>query len=532
MSTKDTMSTLKANQIFEAIYNVSQIKKIDEDIVIDLFKSAVEQVIVSQFDPDADLEFDIDKNQKKFRVINHSKVVVLDPVTDDEIDNFCPYIEIALKEAKTLNSKVKEGDLISAEIDFERFQKKDYQKILNIFNQQIRELEKKITYDKYQSLIGTVVKARISNISKAGTLMELTDGTPAYMAPSTTNLRLLANLKPGDVLDVYIEDVKPDSKSAQVLVSSVESKLIDKLFKQEIPEVEQGFIEIVKVVRIPGERAKVAIRKTELAPFALEELGTVIGKNSQRIDTISNQLNGEKIDVVLFDENHKKFVMNAISPSRIIDIIEKEDSQEQFPSYVVVVPNFHHTLAIGKRGQNVRLASELTRSRLDIISQDQADKMGIQYTFENSNITEEEAKLKYEGKRMNLSSTTRRRSRQSNNDYQNNVFNIAEFDADLAELRQKAQQTDDILERQLYESNIDDELEKALSEIHQDFMNDGDDDYDVYSEDIKNKVNNKFNSEEDYERITSTKLKDFKKDDDLSAGLEDLDLSDLDNEDW
>ncbi|AZZ65311.1 transcription termination factor NusA [Metamycoplasma phocicerebrale] len=532
MSFKSSNDTLKTKQIFEAIYNVAQIKKIDEDVVIDLFKSAVEQVIIGQYDRDAELEFIIDKNNKNFTVINHTKVVVSEPKTDDEIDNFYPCIEITLKEAQALDPKIKEKDIISAEIDFERFRKKDYQKILSIFNQQIRELEKQKTFEKYQVLIGTVVKARIFNISKTGTLLELYDGTPAYMSPSTTNQRLLSNLKPGDVLDVYIEDVKPESKNAQVLVSSVESKLINKLFEQEIPEVSQGFIEIVKVVRIPGERAKVAIRKTELAPFALEELGTVIGKNSERIEAISRQINNEKIDVVLFDEDKKKFVMNAISPSRVIDIIEKEDSLTQFPSYTVIVPNFHHTLAIGKKGQNVRLTSELTKTRLDIISQDQADKMGIQYTFDNANITEEQAKLKYEGKRIDLSSNTRRKYK-SNNSYQENTFNIAEFDADLAELRQKAQETDHLFEKQLYESNIDDDIEKALQEI-ENMAGANDNDYDIYSGDVESRKqklrNNK--EEEDYEKITSTKLKDFKKDEDLSAGLEDLDLSDLDNEDW
>lgn len=537
MSVKSSESELKASQIFNAIYNVSQIKKIDEEAVIQLFKRAVEQVILGQYDPDAELEFIIDRDKKQFKIINHTKIVTEEPKTDEEKDNFCTCIEITVKEAQAINPSAEVGDMISDEIDFERFHKRDYQKILSIFNQQIRELEKQMTFEKYSQLIGNIVKAKITNITKTGTLMEFYDGTVAYMPPSTTNLRLLANLRPGDLLDVYIEEVKPESKNAQVLVSSVESKLLNKLFEQEIPEVAAGYVEIVKVVRIPGERSKVAIRKTESAPFALEELGTVIGKNHERIEVISKQLKNEKIDVVLYNDDKKKFVMNAVSPSRVIDIVEREDSTPQFNSFTVIVPNAHHTLAIGKKGQNVRLASELTKSRLEIISQDQADQLQIKYSFENANITEEEAKLKYEGKRLNLKSiTTRKNPRKSNDSILDSTFNISEFDRDLAELRQKAQQTDQVFEKQLYDSISDEDIEKTWLDMQNELNNSDseiDDLLDVYSEDIKEvEIKDKAQIEADYEKITSTKMKDFKKDDDLSAGLEDLDLGDLDNEDW
>ncbi|PZW01552.1 transcription termination factor NusA [Metamycoplasma auris] len=531
MGIKSNIINTKSNEIFNAIYNVSKIKNIDEELVIKLLKAAVEQVIVGQYDPDAELEFIIDKDNREFRVINHTKIVTQAPKTDDEKDNFCPCIEITVEEAKKIDPNIEEGDLISAEIDFERFAKKDYQKILSIFNQQIRELEKQLTYQKYVNLVGDVVKAKITNITKNGTLMELHDGVVAYMPSSTTNLRLLENLRPGDLIDVYIEEVKQESKNAQVIVSSIESKLLNKLIAQEIPEVAAGYIELVRVVRIPGERAKVAIKKSEFAPFGLEELGSIIGKNSERIEAISKQLNGEKIDLILYDEDKPTFVMNAIAPARVIDIIHKEDSRADFNSFLVIVPNAQHTLAIGRRGQNVKLASELTKVRLDIISQAQADQLGIKYTFDNANISEEEAQLKYEGKKLHYKSFSRPQKRKDSLfDYS---FNISEFDEDLAELRQKASQTEKAFEKHLSDTNIDDEIEKALEEIQMELNNSIDDDLDIYSEDInKKEEKNKEKIEADYEKITSTKMKDFKRDADLSAGLEDLDLSDLDNEDW
>ncbi|WP_261368921.1 hypothetical protein [Mycoplasma struthionis] len=356
------------------------------------------------------------------------------------------------------------------------------------------------------------------------------------MPPSSINQRLTKIWKPGDNIDVYIEEVKPDSKNAQVIVSSVDSKLLNRLFEKEIPEIEQGLVEIVKIARIPGERSKVAIKKTDLAPEGLEEVGAIMGNGSERIDAISHQLKGEKIDVILYSDDIKDFIINAISPAKVIDIIQEKSEDSSHQAFTVIVPNSQHTLAIGKKGQNVSLASELVKARLNILSQKQADEQGIKYNFSNGNITLEQIQILEEGKKLqsNFKKKNIVSSKPSFSTFENS-FNIDEFDEDLAELRKKAQETNDVFSKNVYSSNpleLDDELENALSQMSNDLEQEEDQDTDPYSESISELAEKEKVAEEDYEKITSTKMKDFKRDDDLSAGLEDLDLSDLEDEDW
>lgn len=527
-------SNQKANEIFTQIYNLSQIKKIDEQSILNLFKDAISKVILEQYDEEAELEFIFDNENHKFNIINHNKTVVDDPMNDEEKDMLTPCVEVAFSEAQKINEDIEVGDHISEEIDFEAFTKRDYIKILSVFNQSLRELEKQLVCQKYFERIGEITKAKITSFNKSGIMLELIDGTEAYMPPSSTNHRFISKLKPGDVIDVYVEEVKPESKHAQVIVSSVESKLIQNLMAKEIPEVAEGFIEIIKIARIPGERAKIAIRKSEDAPEGMEELGAIIGTNSERIEAISRQLKGEKIDVILYSNDLETYIKNAISPSKVIDVIKVAEAKGKFPSYIVVVPYTQHTLAIGKKGQNVTLASELTKARLDILSQAQADEKGILYNLNNGNISTEELKELESGNKLESSFKKKTKYKTPNFNTFENDFNIDEFDQDLAELRQKAQERDDKFEKQIFASDFDNVIEETLKTIKQDLENsesDEIDDYDPYSESIAEMVKRE-EEDRDYEKITSTKMKDFKKDDDLSAGLENIDLSDLDNEDW
>ncbi|AXE61065.1 transcription termination factor NusA [[Mycoplasma] phocae] len=522
-------SNLNSKDFFIEMYNLSKIKNIDENKVFDLIKKAISKIILEEYDESAELEFILDNKNLNFKVINHKKTVIDDPKSHKDVDNISRCIEVPISIAKKIDPNVEVNDDISEEINFDDFQKRDYVRISSAFFQYLKELEHQMIYAKYLNKIGEVVKAKINYLTKSGIILELTDGAAAYMPPSSTNARITSKLKPGDLIDVYIEEVKEESKNAQVIVSSVESKLLNKLFAQEVPEVANGFIEIVKIARIPGERSKVAIRKTELAPVGLQEIGCIMGDHSHRINAISALLGGEKIDVILYSDDPKEFIINAMNPSKVIDVISNDSGRKSiYPSYYVIVPNTQHTLAIGRKGQNVSLASELTRMKLDILSQKQAIENNIPFNIENGNVTEEEIKQLELGKR--LQSNYKRRPNRTSSGMLENTFDINEFDEDLAEMRQKAQQNDDIFEKQMFSGSFDEQLEETLSKFEKDLSNESHElkDEDVYSDLIENIMNNKL----DYEKITSTKMKDFKKDDDLAVGLDDIDLSDLDDENW
>ncbi|WP_373438013.1 transcription termination factor NusA [Metamycoplasma equirhinis] len=533
MNKPNNVPNQRSKEFLREIYNLANIKGIDESFVFELIKNAITKVIVEEYDNDAELEFILDRDNEIFKVFNHNKVVVKDPENDKEKDDLKRCIEIPLKIAKQINAKSKIDDTMSEEINFEEFGKRDYIRILSHFSQSLREKERSNIFNKYSSRIGQILSARINSKDRSGMHLELLeDATPAFMPSSNSNPRIVARLEPGAIIDVYIEEVK-ETGNTQVVVSSAEAKLLEKLFEREIPEIAAGYVEIVKIARIVGERAKVAIRKTEKAPEGIKELGAIFGNNSTRIEAISAQLHGEKIDAILYSDDTKEYIINAISPAKVIDVIEVSESN--FPTYKVIVPTIHHTLAIGKKGQNVSLASDLVKAKLDIISQKEAIENNIDFNINNGNITLEEIQQLEQGKR--LESNFKRKPAVPRQNFENTTFNISDFDDELAEMKQKAQQNDDIFEKQMFSESLDDQLKETLNKIEEEFANTSifekaSEDIDPYSDSIEDMLKKEEVKKQDYEKITATKMKDFKKDDDLSAGLENIDLSDLDDENW
>ncbi|AWX69454.1 transcription termination factor NusA [[Mycoplasma] anseris] len=520
MSETSKLQNLKAKEIFESLRNLACIKNFDKHQIIELFKSAIIKTIQTDYDEEADLEFIFDEINNNFSVLNKNKRIVPDPITDEEKDMFQACVEVTLSEAQKNDPNLKEGDIIAEEIDFEKFSKKDYIKIGQMFNQSMRELEKQQIYEKYSALVGQIIKAKVITAETNGIILELEDMVAAFMPPSITNKHMLKRIQPGDTIDVYVDHVLAESKHAQVIVSSVDTRILNNLLIKEIPEISQGLIEIVGISRISGERSKICIKKSEDAPVGIEELGSIIGINGERIENISRQLKGEKIDVILYSENIKEFIINALSPAKVIDIIEKEvDPRSKYPSFLVIVPNTQHTLAIGRRGQNVTLASELTKSKLDIISQKEANEQGIDYGF-NGNISLEEIHELENGKRLQSNFKKKKPQTKLTGGFDVHI-DMSEFEDEIAELRSKVVNSDafekQILGDTYYDNNFEETLEQVKNEL----------DNDEYEEEDE-----PYSFEEDYEKITSTKLKDFKQDDDLSFGLDDLDLSNINDEDW
>ncbi|WP_412031775.1 transcription termination factor NusA [Metamycoplasma buccale] len=525
----------RGKEIFTAINNLVNLRNnsntwmLDKNEVIQLFKDAVTKVIVDTYDKDAELEFVVDESKNEFIVINKNKRVVEDPESDEEKDNLSRCIEIPLSIAKKIKVTAQVDDELEEVVNFEEFSKKDYIKISQLFNQFSKELEKKSIYNYYSAKIGQVVKARVSTILGKSMILELEDGTPAFMPPMANNRKITFNLNPGSSIDVYIDNVLEDNKNAQVIVSNVEGKLLDKLLKKEIPELESGIIEVVSIARIPGERAKILIKKSDNAPVGIEELGAIIGHNSERILNVSRQLNGEKIDVIQYSDDLKHLIINALSPSKVIDVIEnpaKTTAKNQ--AFIVVVPTMQHTLAIGKKGQNVTLASEIAKVRLDIISQKEADEQEINYDIKNGNITLNQIEELNQGKRLH-SNFKKKQKNSSFASFNEGRIDMTEFESDIAELRSQIQNSE-IFEKQILGNEVDNDLDieatlaKVKEELDSEASNDEIVDNDPYSKQLT--------TEEDYAKITKTKMKDFKEDKDLSFGLDDIDLSDLDNEDW
>lgn len=517
----------KIEAFLVALNNLAAIKAIDKSVVIEYFKQSITKLILEEYDEEANIEYEFNEAEHVFKIINHSKQVVENPKNEIEEEQLKRCIEIPLKLAQEKDKNIQIGDELSEEIDFDDFTKKDYDRILANFKTLLNQYEKNLILEKYNQKVGDIVKAKIVAIQKNGLLFELIDdpNVSGFMPNSSISKKFLNELTPLQVIDVCIEKTLEDSKQAQLLLSNVDDKIIKTLFEREIPEIKNGFIEIVNIARIAGERAKVLIKKSEKAPENMEEVGSIIGRNAERINIISNELKGEKIDVIQYTDDIKDLIINTLSPAKVIDIIQDKTKSPKIVSFTVVVPDPHNTLAIGKKGHNVMLASELTKARLDIISQSQADARNINYNFVNGNITLDQIAQLNEGKR--LQSNFKRQVRPRNN-YQNsfdNQLDLNEFASEIAELRSQVQANS--FEEQILGSknSFDDDIEETLKKVKEEFNSDSNQVKDdvIYSSHITKK------DKEDYDKIAKTQMKDFKQDDDL---LSDIDLSDISDEDW
>ncbi len=367
---------------FEAINEIAERNLLEKNELNKIIKNAFFKTFHSKIDPDAELELLIDPKNKRFQLINHSKLVV----SDEEYDQKYSSSEISLSKAKKINKDIKTGGKISQEVDLVK-NKKFSAQVRQLITQNVREKRKKAVYVKHKLLKGEMIKVEVVSIGKNGyVIFKLEDDTMAFMPAKLRNQNI--KLKIGEKVKVYVEDVLEESKDSQIIVSNGSPTLIKRIIEANVPEVEEGIVEIVNISRIAGFRSKVAVKSNN---ENVDPVGAIIGANGRRIKKIIEKLENEKLDIILWKSNLEEYICNTLSPSRVISILEKKDSSNNVISgqKTIVTPNIHQTLAIGKNGLNVRLAVELTNTRLDIISYDQAKEKGIEIIW-NGNVKEEE----------------------------------------------------------------------------------------------------------------------------------------------
>ena len=360
-------------------------------------------------------------------------------------------------------------------------------------------------YEKYQPLIGTVVEAKLEeDFDGRGATFLLEDGTLCYMPSKYQNQKI--KLTDKKYHNVTIEEVYENSKSYQVLVSNDSPNKIREILKREIPEIENGDIQIVSISRIKGERAKISFRKNPKLEAEIDVIGCIIGKNGDRIERVSQEI-GEKIDVVLYSDNINEYIANSLSPAKIVSINKKSSSND----YLVVVPNKHNTIAIGKKGANVKLTVELIRVNIDICSYSYAIENNIPIHW-NGNLTKEELNSIDEGfVPMKKPMNNNRRGNINRNNWRNsNYSSLVDLEKEIDE----------------YNSEI---LSYSPVDYSQFTINNKDEKQDENVE----KLNDAVLNHEESQKINNNEIKqvneNFKFDKDLVG---DIDLSDYDLDDF
>lgn len=372
------MESQNKKNILELINFISTTKNIDKSIIINFLKNSIQRIVNSQLDPDAEITLEIVDNE--LSLTNLKKLVIAD---DEEYSNDSEIVDIHLSQAQQIKPDAKIGDTIESKITFDNFSRSLYSKIEQSFRIEILNWEKRRVYEKYLPLIGTVVEAKLEDdFYGKGATFSLEDGTLCYMPSKYQNPKI--KLSDKKYHNITIEEVYENSKNYQVLVSNDSPNKIREILKREIPEIENGDIQIVSISRIKEERAKISFRKNPQYPGELDVIGCIIGKDGSRIERVSNEI-GEKIDVILYSDNINEYIANALSPAKIVSINKKSTAND----YLVIVPNRHNTIAIGKKGSNVKLTVELIRVNIDICSYSYALENNIPIHW-NGNLTKEE----------------------------------------------------------------------------------------------------------------------------------------------
>ena len=286
---------------------------------------------------------------------------------------FDPAIEISLEDAEKLDSSLHIGDIAQIPVESKSFGRIATQNAKNVILQKIREEERKVLYDQYYSMEKDVVTGVVQRYVGRNVSINL----GRVDAILTENEQVKGEVfQPTERIKVYILEVKATSKGPKVLVSRTHPELVKRLFESEVAEVREGIVEIKAIAREAGSRTKIAVWSNDPD---VDPVGACVGMNGARVNAIVGELRGEKIDIITWNENPAMMIENALSPAKVISVIA--DAEEK--SAKVVVPDYQLSLAIGKEGQNARLAARLTGFKIDIKSETQARESGDFLDYEN-----------------------------------------------------------------------------------------------------------------------------------------------------
>lgn len=363
---------LNGTELLESIKLIEKEKGISKESIINGLKEGLQKAYERFYDTDAIIKIDINENTGLITM--HQELKVVD---DKQLDD--DWLEITLSKAKLKNPDIQIGDTIYKPIEFsEEFSRMVVNQVRQIFQQKIREAERARIYEQFVSLEGEVVQAKVVGMNRENNYVLDINGTTAYLWKSKTINNEIFQIN--EIIDVYIEVVEKESKLSQISISRTAPNFLTKLIEREVPEVRMGIVEIKAVSREPGKRSKVAVITHN---NNVEPIGAIIGVGGNRINRISDILKGEKIDIIRWDEDQITYLINAMTPVKVISINEIGDE------YDIVVPDTQLSLAIGKQGVAAKLIASLLKTKINIFSYSTALKENMDILW-NGDTTKQE----------------------------------------------------------------------------------------------------------------------------------------------
>lgn len=357
-------------EFMEALNAIEKERGISKDILIDAFESALIAAYKRNYGTTGNVRAVVDRDTGEVQIFA-SKAVV------EQVENI--YAEISLEKARAINPLYEVGDVLEEEANPRNFGRIAAQTAKQVVVQRIREAERGVIFDEYVEKENEILTAIVQRVEKGGVYVELgkTDGLIA-MNETIPGEEYNNN----DRIKVYVLEVRKTNKGPQVLVSRTHPGLVKRLFELEVPEIQTGIVQVKSIAREAGFRTKVAVYSSDPQ---VDAVGACVGQRGIRVERIVNELHNEKIDIIEWDSDPAVYIAKALSPAKVIMVYINESEK----AAKVIVPDNQLSLAIGKEGQNARLAAKLTGWKIDIKSQTQAEEELALYDAEAAEETQE-----------------------------------------------------------------------------------------------------------------------------------------------
>jgi N utilization substance protein A len=374
-------------EILLVVDAVSNEKGVAKEIIFEAMEIALATATKKRHGGDVDIRVDIDRQNGDYETFRRWEVI--DDSETQQLEH--PERQITLSAAQIDTPEIQPGEFVEEQIESVEFGRIAAQTAKQVIVQKVREAERAQVVEAYQDRIGELISGVVKRMDRGSVILDLGNNVEALIPREHVIPR--EAIRPGDRVRGYLYDVRHEMRGPQLFVSRTMPEFLIELFKLEVPEVNEGLIDIMGAARDPGLRAKIAVRSND---SRIDPVGACVGMRGSRVQSVTNELNGERVDIVLWNDNVAQYVINAMAPAEVISIVVDEDSG----SMDIAVDEEQLSQAIGRGGQNVRLASELTGWELNVMTEAQAEEkneaeLGALVTLfhEKLNVDEEVASI-------------------------------------------------------------------------------------------------------------------------------------------
>jgi len=358
-----------SKEILLVVDAVSNEKALPRESIFEAMETALETATKKKYEGDIEVRVCIDRASGEFDTFRRWLIV-----DDSETPMENPFAEISLEAAKFDDPEAKAGDYVEDQIESVKFDRITTQTAKQVIVQKVREAERALVVDAYQEQVGELITGVVKKASRENVILDLGNNAEAIIYRDDMLPREV--FRPGDRVRGLLYEIKPEARGAQLFVSRTKPEMLIELFRVEVPEIGEEMLEIKGAARDPGSRAKISVKSNDKR---IDPVGACVGMRGSRVQAVSGELGGERVDIVLYDDNPAQYVINAMAPAEVASIIVDEDKN----TMDIAVEEGNLAMAIGRSGQNIRLASQLTGWELNVMT---VDDMNEKHQAENDKV--------------------------------------------------------------------------------------------------------------------------------------------------